>query len=347
MKLNLFCLVFIVITSCSFSLQAQERDGLRAAPAPLFRDPVTDGAADPVVFWNHKEKTWWMLYTQRRANSETADVAYCYGNAIGIASTEDKGRTWAYRGTLNLDFENGHNTFWAPDIVFHKGKYHLFVSYIRGVHNHWAGKPRMVHYTSKDLWKWKFEGFPVLPFDNVIDPTLFQMPDGNWRMWYKGPNSLTYMAESKDLKKWHSPSKEPVIKGDPHEGEKVFRFAGSYWMLTDEWSGMRIYKSADLQYWEKQGKILDKAGKRPDDTPTGAHGDVVVVGNKAYVFYFTHPGRKAHSAADLRPDGVLPFEFRRSSIQVAELVLKDGTLTCLRDEPFDFEMTPSAERDKK
>ncbi len=27
-----------------------------AAPAPLFRDPVYDGAADPTVIWNHQER---------------------------------------------------------------------------------------------------------------------------------------------------------------------------------------------------------------------------------------------------------------------------------------------------
>lgn len=56
------------------------------APAPLFRDPITDGAADPVLVWNRQEQKWWMLYTQRRANTESPDVAYCYGNDIGIAS---------------------------------------------------------------------------------------------------------------------------------------------------------------------------------------------------------------------------------------------------------------------
>ena len=69
------------------------------------------------------EKNWWMLYTQRRANSETADVAYCYGNQIGIASSDDHGQSWVYRGTLDLDIEPGHNTFWAPDVVYHNGKY--------------------------------------------------------------------------------------------------------------------------------------------------------------------------------------------------------------------------------
>ncbi|MBQ5689092.1 MAG: glycosyl hydrolase, partial [Bacteroidales bacterium] len=63
----------------------------QTAPAPLFRDPITDGAADPVIIWNRQEKSWWMLYTQRRANAETENVAYCYGNAIGIASSDDNG----------------------------------------------------------------------------------------------------------------------------------------------------------------------------------------------------------------------------------------------------------------
>ncbi|MCD7931972.1 MAG: hypothetical protein LUH15_11795 [Tannerellaceae bacterium] len=76
-------------------------------PAPLYRDPITDGAADPALVYNPFEKAWRMLYTQRRANVETADVAYCYGNEIGIAYSEDNGRTWRYRGTLDLEFERG------------------------------------------------------------------------------------------------------------------------------------------------------------------------------------------------------------------------------------------------
>src|SRR5690554_1169785 len=77
--------------------------------APIYRDPITDGAADPCLIYNALEDAWWMLYTQRRANSETADVAYCYGNEIGIAYSKDNGKTWRYRGTLDLEFERGKN----------------------------------------------------------------------------------------------------------------------------------------------------------------------------------------------------------------------------------------------
>lgn len=121
-------LFFILFLLYTMSLWGQHQ-----APAPLFRDPITDGAADPVLIWNRTEKNWWMLYTQRRANSETADVAYCYGNQIGIASSDDHGQSWVYRGTLDLDIEPGHNTFWAPDVVYHNGKsicsYLIFKAY--------------------------------------------------------------------------------------------------------------------------------------------------------------------------------------------------------------------------
>src|SRR3954466_8227804 len=160
------------------SAQGDSVSKIHIAPAPLFRDPVTDGAADPVVIWNREEKSWWMLYTQRRANTEAADVAYCYGTPIGIASSKDNGQTWVYRGTLNLDFDKGVNTFWAPDIVYHNGEYHMFVVYIEGVRNHWGGVKRMAHYTSKNLWNWKFQSFLKLTSENVIDASLFEMPDG-------------------------------------------------------------------------------------------------------------------------------------------------------------------------
>lgn len=31
----------------------------------LYRDPVFDGATDPMVIFNRAEGTWWMLYTSR------------------------------------------------------------------------------------------------------------------------------------------------------------------------------------------------------------------------------------------------------------------------------------------
>jgi len=333
-KSSVMLLFFLVMV---FFAQAQEKEKIHKAPAPLFRDPITDGAADPAMFYNPIDKEWWMLYTQRRANLELPEVAFCYGNSIAIASSNDHGKSWIYRGTLDLEFEHGQNTFWAPDIVFDRGEFHLFVSYIQGVRSQWGGEAKLAHYTSKDLWNWKFHDFSDVGVQNVIDGSLIKMRDGNWRMFFKGPQSLTMMTDSKDLVTWKA-HPEPVIKGEAHEGPNVFEFAGFYWMLTDEWHGMRVYRSKDLTHWEKQGMILDDIGIRPDDSPTGAHGDAVVTGGKAYVFYFTHPGRKTHVDATLNAAGVYPYQERRSSIQVAELVYKDGTLKCKRNEDFDFLM---------
>ncbi|RFM28488.1 family 43 glycosylhydrolase [Deminuibacter soli] len=326
--------VLLLVTSAAFA----QNTTLHKAPAPLFRDPVTDGAADPSIFWNREEKSWWMVYSQRRANTEAEDVSYCYGTAIGIASSSDNGKTWVYRGTLNLQIDKGMNTFWAPDVQYFNGKYHLFVTYIEGVRTHWGGRARMSHFTSTDLWNWQLVDFPKLTSEDVIDATLFQLPNKTWRMWYKdskNPVGNMLMAESKDLQHWQTHD-QPLFPGHGQEGPKVFSFNGYYWLLTDEWAGMRVYRSTDLDHWEKQQRVLDVPGKRPEDTPTGAHGDVIVVNNKAYIFYFTHPGRKSHGEAPAGPNGIIPFDLRRSSIQVAELVFENGTLTCNRDAPFDF-----------
>ncbi|HEX5153430.1 MAG TPA: family 43 glycosylhydrolase [Parafilimonas sp.] len=337
MKYPLIIFVGCFVLSIPVKAQVDTIPKDHIAPAPLFRDPVTDGAADPVLIWNREEKKWWMLYTQRRANTEAPDVAFCYGTDIGIASGENNGQTWVYRGTLNLEFEAGRNTFWAPDIVYHDGVYHMFVVYIKGVRIHWGGRAGMAHYTSKNLWDWKFEGFLKLSSETVIDASLFKGDDGEWRMWYKDEtrHAAIMMAKSKDLYNWTFDSK-PVLGNSVQEGPKIFKYGDYYWMLTDEWHGMRVYRSNDLMNWEKQGLILDSGSNREDDHPSGAHGDVIVVNDKAYVFYFTHPGRKTHADATLKENGIYPFDERRSSIEVGPLEIKNGTLVSDRSKPFDF-----------
>ena len=338
MKRKVCPLGIVLLLLLSEILIAQE---IQIAPAPLFRDPVYDGAADPVVIWNNVEKNWWMLYTQRRANEETADVAFCYGNEIGIASTSDHGKSWTYRGTLDLEFEHGKNTFWAPEVVFTNGTYHMFVVYIRGVRNHWGGDARMAHYSSKNLWDWKFEGLLSLSSDDVIDATLFQDKDGIWKMWYKD-NSQSWLAESIDLYNWTWRDK-PIIADQAHEGPIVFEFEGYYWLVTDQWAGMGIYRSDDLENWTKQeNPILEGPSNRTDDKPSGAHGDVVVVNDQAYIFYFTHPGREIHGKATLDEHGKYPINEKRSSIEVAELYVENGLLKVKdRDKPFHFYLPDS------
>ena len=328
-KITLFLMLILFFFPCTSGfLFAQDIE--KTAPAPLFRDPIYDGAADPVVIWNKQEKNWWMFYTCRRANVPTQDVSAYYGTKIGVACSDDNGRNWYFRAYLDLEFEKGWNTFWAPDIVYHKGKYHLFVTYIKGVNSHWSGKPGIVTFESKNLWDWKFKGKLKLTAGNIIDPTLIKKTDGSYRMFYK--DGAMRVSDSKDLKHWVNLT-EPAINSSEQEGAKVFRYKDYYWLLTDEWHGMRVYRSEDLTNWEKQGLILDKPGIREDDTPTGAHGDVVVLGDKAYIIYFTHPGRKLHGQTI---DGQSFHQNHRTAIQAAPLKFEQGTLTADRDTPFDL-----------
>jgi hypothetical protein len=58
---------------------------------------------------------------------------------------------------------------------------------------------------------------------------------------------------------------------------------------------------------------------------------VVLSGDRAFLFYFVHPGVAADSSA---PDR------KRSSIQVVELKYEDGWLTCDRDQPTPIQLLP-------
>ncbi len=113
MRFSIFIIFFLLINVTDSYSTANDTTIPKnhMAPAPLFREPETDGVADPVLVWNREEKKWWLLYSQKRANSEAPDVAYYYGNDIGIASAEDNGQTFVYRGTLDLEFEKGRNNF--------------------------------------------------------------------------------------------------------------------------------------------------------------------------------------------------------------------------------------------
>ena len=108
---------------------------------------------------------------------------------------------------------------------------------------------------------------------------------------------------------------------------KVFKWKGKYWMIVDVWKGMEIYSSDDLKNWKKQHtRILETGGTGKDDGAIGGHCDVIVNDDKAYVFYFTHPGRTA-----VNPAPASTIEARRSVIQLVELEYKNGELVCDRN----------------
>ncbi|MDP3177839.1 MAG: hypothetical protein Q8M76_08035, partial [Spirochaetaceae bacterium] len=192
-------------------------------PSPLFRDPVHDGAADPVIIYSPHERAWLIFYTNRRADVEEEGFSWVHGTDIGIASSSDGGRSWHYRGIARgLEIEEGLNTFWAPEILFADGLYHMYVSYVRGTPATWDFPRRILHYTSADLGGWTFRTALDLSSDRVIDACVHRLPGGRWRMWYKDEvdGSFIHAADSEDLYRW-----EPVgavLRDRPQEGPNVF-----------------------------------------------------------------------------------------------------------------------------
>jgi hypothetical protein len=99
---------------------------------------------------------------------------------------------------------------------------------------------------------------------------------------------------------------------------------------------LAIFSSDDFVNWTRQEKnILQIPGTGEDDKVIGGHADVIVNGDKAYVFYFTHPGRTPENK------GKDTFETRRSSIQVAELEYNNGEVLCNRDKPVTINLKPT------
>lgn len=305
-----------------------------AVQAPLFRDPIYDGATDPVIIWNQEEECWWMLYTQRRSTELSIGVSHIHGTKIGVASSKDGGN-WLYRGTLlGLEFEHGHNTFWAPEVIFANGKYHMYVSYVRGIPSNWNYERHIVHYTATDLWEWQFESILELSSNRVIDACVYQIEEGGYKMWYKdeGHGSHTYSAYSDDLYHWEVLGEE--ISDVPHEGPNVFELGGRKWMITDYWNGLAVYHSEDFTHWVRSEDLLGEGGSRTDDGVMANHADVVVVNDEAYIFYFVHP----EFPREMRRGHKMTYKEARTVIQVAHLRVEDGKLCCDRDEVFELKM---------
>lgn len=335
MKKSLLLVILSSIINSPFA-KAQEDKKINTASKPLYRDPIYDGAADPTLIWNKKEKKWYMFYTNRRANDEnTTGVTWVHGTKIGIATSTD-GAIWEYKGVANINYPVENATYWAPDVIEHKGLYHMYLTVVPGIFTDWYHPRSIVHLTSKNLLDWKNESALQLASERCIDASVYRLPDGNWRMFYNNENDgkSIYYADSPDLYNWTDSGKK--IISERGEGPKVFRWKNKNWMVCDTWRGLSIYTSDDFLNWKKQPKyILQQPGTGQDDQVIGGHADVVVSDDKAFIFYFTHPGRTAENK------GLDSVETRRSSIQVAELEYINGEIICNRDKELQIKLLPS------
>ncbi len=295
MKLYLTAVLFAA------AVAAQAPQG-KVAPRPLYRDPVFDAPTDPVLCYNAERKTWLMYYTARRATApDTPGVTWVHGSKIGIAESADGGATWKYVGTAGITYGKDEHpndtTYWAPEVIWYVGVYHMYLSYVPGIFTDWNHPREIVHLTSKDGIDWTTVGKVDLGSDRVIDACVIQLPGGGWRMWYKDerkPNALSY-ADSPDLYEWQA--KGNAVTDRNGEGPKVFHWKGKYWLAADTWAtGMRVWSSEDCLKWTPQ-----------DETLIGSHGDVVVSGGRAWWFYFGGPGARGRTTAinvvELRVEG--------------------------------------------
>jgi GH43 family beta-xylosidase len=303
----------------------------KIAPKPLFRDPAFDGAADPVVLYTGAYGRWYMFYTNRRATLKSKGVEWVHGTRIGLAESLDAGVTWKHAGEADIElpaeYGGANATHWAPDVVRDDfGTFHMFLTVVPGIFDNWNHPRHIVHLTSKDLRTWR-DARPVkLAAERPIDAAVVRLPDGGWRMFYNNEldNKSTWYADSPDLESWTDRGR--LIADQAGEGPKAFQWRGKWWLITDVWQGLAVYRSDDAIHWVRQKEnLLAVPGRGADDQVRGQHADVVVSGDRAWLFYFTHPGRTGQ-----QPDG---HETRRSSIQVVELREQDGRLQADRDAP--------------
>jgi len=295
----------------------------KLAPRPLYRDPPFDAPTDPVLCFNAESQKWFMYYTARRATATNAPgVTWVHGSNIGMAESSDGGATWTYRGTADISYgKDAHPTdytYWAPEVIWFKGNYHMYLSYVPGIFADWNHPREIVHLTSKDGVKWDTVAKVDLQSEKTIDACVIQLPNGIWRMWYKDeqqPRSLCY-ADSPDLYQWKA--RGTAVTNFSGEGPKVIHWKGSYWLIADCWqNGMRVWKSNDCLDWKLQEEPL-----------FGSHGDVVISGDRAWWFYFGGPplAVTATTIASLAQPVPQVVEGRSAAIKVVELSVRDGKL---------------------
>ncbi|GAF02111.1 glycoside hydrolase family 88 protein [Saccharicrinis fermentans] len=305
----------------------------KVAPSPLFRDKQFDGAADPVVIWNKAEKKWFMFYTNRRAKlKNNKGLEWVHGTPIGIAESEDGGLTWKYRSDAKINYGGPDITYWAPEVIEHDGKYHMFLTVVPGIFTDWNHPRHIIHLTSNNLIDWNFQSKLNLASDKVIDAEVIKAPNGKWRMYYNNEqkNKSIYYAESSNLLDWEN--KGLAVNEKRGEGPVVFYWKNRYFMIIDSWKGLSVFSSKNMKNWYLQKEnILEKPGYFKDDGVKGGHADVIINNDRAYIFYFTHPGR----TNDIWDD---TYETRRSSIQVRELKFINHQIVCNRNLPVNIEL---------
>ncbi len=318
--------------------------GQQPCPVPLYTDPNFRGAADPEVIWNEEEQEWWIFYTSRRAVCEGAPLPAL---AIGVASSKDW-REWEHKGYIKIDGVGGTATggdiLWAPGIVRDGEEYHMFLTFKKGNGRgeRWGiSESMLLHLKApkEDLLNgWQTYKVMHLPFSS-IDATLLY--DGElWHLYHRGlvegkQGVNTFELTTSDLnlsaEKWHS---KGALKGDINNMKKngyhyqeapfVFKWKETYWMMTDYTSGgIPLYSSKDLAKWTFVDELLREDSNSPFDKGLSRHPGVVVLEDRAFVFYFCQPNLEIVQGKESGD--------QTCYINVRELEYKDGKISVDRN----------------
>ena len=134
----------------------------------------------PCVCFNAETQKWIMYYTARRATAANAPgVQWVHGSNIGMAESSDGGATWIYKGTADISYGKDQHpddyTYWAPEVIWANGTYHMFLSYVPGIFNDW-NHPRANRPPDEQGWRQVGHRRPDRPEERpgdrrVRDPT--------------------------------------------------------------------------------------------------------------------------------------------------------------------------------
>ncbi|MEM9366685.1 MAG: sulfatase-like hydrolase/transferase [Planctomycetota bacterium] len=307
-----------------------------AITKPLFADPNYNGSCDPEVVWNPHEKEWFIYYTARRATRVTGTYV---GTPIGVISSPDLA-SWRFRGYCTFDGHKGQadndNTHWAPGVIVADEKLHMYATYKDSAKPPWGGVGVIRHYVAPlndPIDGWELAEVPQFNQPDPIDVSLLKVGE-EYRAYYRvGKGGGIQWATSTDLVSWENQGKCPGdLNSDDRgfgyqEAPYVFEFQDRFWMLTDPHDGLAVFHSNDGVTWTQQQRILRAPGKGSADATLARHPSVAVVGERAFILYHTEPNRPYPSppAEKRTPHQKISF------LQMAELKVTDGVLTCERD----------------
>lgn len=228
----------------------------------------------------------WHLFGITHAEPAAPLDEKCFAHA----STADLPGPWEkHPHVMHADRDAfGETHVWAPHIICHGGRYHMF--YCAGGDDH--ARYRIHLATSDDLWQWtRHPGNPLIVdgFD-ARDPMVLRVDD-EWLMYYTatrpaaGGRHVVVAVRSEDLVHWRDPvvvfkSDKAGTFGGPTESPFVFEHGSRFYLslcLGEPYACTAFYESDNPMRFgpaDEVGRIVSHAAEvitLPDGTYKVSH----------------------------------------------------------------------------